>query len=135
MGQIDDGKQTSHLMLPFNVSKDATILIDLGPDFLKSQKISGNVTITGLLKHPSQPNKFTPDNVPGENIWYSVNTDQLDIKNLKPFVILPEETPWKNFDAHKPELRNAHLQYAVFWFTLAVVITGMTAFYLKRSKP
>lgn len=135
MGQIDDGKQTSHLMLPLVVSQDLTILVDLGPDLKLPQHNTGEGVITGLLKNAPEPNRFTPDNHPHQEIWYSINTDQLQIKNLKPFVILPETTPWQNYEAHKPELRNSHLQYAIFWFTMAALIAGLTAFYLHKKTP
>lgn len=131
-GQIDDGKQTSHKMLPLEISKTLTVLVDLGPDF-KSRTPSRIVTLTGLLKNAPRTNRFTPDNDPKNDIWYSINPAQLPIKNLKPLVILPEKTPWKDYPATKPELRNAHLQYAIFWFMMAFITAGLTLVYLVRK--
>ncbi len=131
MGQIDDGKQTSHSLVPFEISKDLTILVDMGPDFETPRDQIAEVS--GLLKNAPKPNRFTPENIPDQNIWYRIDPNQLNIKNLKPFLVLPEHTPWKDYPATKPELRNNHLQYAIFWFTLALVIAGLTIFYLRKS--
>ncbi len=133
-GQIDDGKQTSHVMVPFILSQDVTILVDMGPGFKKPDLRNYKVTITGLLKPAPVPNKFTPDNVPSKNIWYRINKYELGMDKLYPVVVMPEDTPWKTYPSLKPELRNAHLQYALFWFTMALVTLGMTGYYLKRNK-
>lgn len=133
MGQIDDGKQTSHLMVPYILDPKVTVLVDMGPDFTPKGNNKPTAHITGLLKHTPIANAFTPDNNPSEKIWYSINRAQLDIQNLVPVVIMPEETPWKTYAAQKPELRNAHLQYAIFWFTMAGLIFVLTVFYLRRK--
>lgn len=130
-GQIDGGRQTTHVMIPFALEQNATVLIDMGPDFTPPEK-SGTASITGLLRYAPQPNSFTPDNVPEKNTWYSVDPQALGIPGLKPLVIMPETTPWKNFDRKKPELRNSHLQYAIFWFTAAFIMLALTGYYLRR---
>ncbi len=133
MGQIDDGKQTKHLMVPYIVDKTTTILVDMGPGFTPKGNKQPTARITGLLKHAPVPNKFTPDNVPSDKTWYSINVAQLNIPNLYPLVIVPETTPWKTYAAQKPELRNAHLQYAIFWFSMAGLISVLTACFLFRK--
>ncbi len=130
-GQIDNGKSTNHTIVPYIISNDLTILVDFGADH-KENHDNGKVVITGLLRNAPKTNTFTPDNDPVKNIWYSIDPVQLKIGNLKPLVLLPEQTPWKKYPATKPQLRNNHLQYAIFWFTLAAVIAGLTAFYLKK---
>ena len=132
-GQIDNEKQSKHKMLPLEITKDLSVLIDMGPAFeMPKTGLNKTVKITGLLKNAPSPNKFTPDNFPNQNIWYSINPDQLKIEGLRKLVILPETTPWKNYVVRKPELRNAHQQYAIFWFTMATLIAGLTIYYLKR---
>ena len=133
-GQIDNGQLTAHKIVPYIISKDLTILVDFGPGFTLRNKDNGNTVITGLLRHVPQRNRFTPDNHTDQKIWYSLDPAQLNIKNLKPLEILPEHTPWKEFPAQKPELRNAHLQYAIFWFTMAVITALMTFYYLSRKQ-
>lgn len=131
-GQIDNGQQTSHLMVPLEISKEVTVLVDLGHDM--SPQRPTRAKITGLLKQAPQPNRFTPENDPGNNTWYSINPDQLNIPNLKPLVIIPEKTPWKEYSSQKPELRNNHQQYAIFWFAMAVITSVLTVIYLRKKQ-
>ena len=131
-GQIDDGKQTSHTIVPYVMSEQLTILVDFGPGFTTGDKDNANTVLTGLLRSLPASNKFTPENNPAEKIFYALDRGDLGIENLHAVELLPEHTPWKDFPAQKPELRNNHLQYAVFWFTMAAVIAALTAYLAFR---
>lgn len=136
-GQIDDGKSSQHLIVPVKLGA-ISVLTDFGAEFKLPQGRTADATITGLIKYFPQPNNFTPANNAAAEIWYSFDTVSLskvyEIENLQPFVILPETTPWHDFTVSKPEIRNAHLQYATFWFALSGMTILMTALYLRKQK-
>lgn len=132
-GQIDNGMQTSHTLVPYIISKDLTILVDFGPDFTTKDKNNGNTVLSGLLRNAPKPNPFTLNNAPERSEWFSININQLGIKNLKPLLLIPEHTPWKDYAVKKPELKNDHLQYASFWFSMAVITLVLTVYFLKKK--
>lgn len=133
-GQIDDGKPSKHLLVPFQLTQELTILVDMGPEFTPPGKANEPVTIQGVLRHAPLPNRFTPANDPDKNIWYRVDPQQLKITGLKPLILMPEKTPWKDYPAHPPELRNQHLQYAIFWFTMAGLIFLLTLLSFRKKQ-
>lgn len=132
-GQIDDGKSSRHLLLPFKMSSGLSILIDMGADFERSGIQMQAVTIQGVLKNAPVPNYFTPANNPGKNIWYSVDVDKLSVPGLEPLILIPEKTPWKDYPAQPPEIRNQHRHYAIFWFTMAGLILTLTALTFRKK--
>lgn len=133
-GQIDDGKSSKHLLVPFKMAPDLVLLVDMGTDFEKANIQEKAVTIQGVLKHAAQPNLFTPVNNPRKGIWYSVDVDKLYIPGLQPLILMPEKTPWKDYPARPPELRNQHLQYAIFWFTMAGLIFVLTLLSYRKKQ-
>lgn len=134
-GQIDDGKQTSHYMLPLTLVDKSIVLIDMGPTFVPPEvPLRSMSPVTGLLRLAPQPNQFTPKNDPAKKTWYSIDGAQLQLPKLLPFVLYPERTPWHIFPAKKPELRNNHMQYATFWFSLSLITFVLTFYFLKRNK-
>ncbi len=135
-------------------SKDGiVVLIDRGfiPEPLKDparrpeSQPPGEVKVTGILRrHSGSRGPFTPDNDPDANIWYwwdipamlsyaSVAPDA----RVAPFVlhVLPGEAgrtlpaPIKVDEA----LTNNHLQYALTWFALAVLLVVMSGLLIRQT--
>ncbi|MCB9983821.1 MAG: SURF1 family protein [Rhodospirillales bacterium] len=101
---------------------------------LKNKKI----TFTGLMKQPTW-NYFTPHNQPEKNIWYRLDIKQIEqAKSLEliPGIFLAESSDHKFDDAffndeaqNRPLPNNNHLQYAFFWFAMAL---GLLTIYVLR---
>jgi surfeit locus 1 family protein len=106
-------------------------------------QIAGTVRVEGLLRLPpaGRPNWFLPDNRPDLNYWFWVDlpamsaADKLD--RVAPFYIDADATPnsggWPKGGVTRLTLPNNHLQYAITWFSLAVVLTVIYVLYHRRN--
>ena len=87
------------------------------------------IWIDGLVWQPKW-NSFTPENKPDKDQWYKLDITQIsEFKNLKkpyPFILRAENTSMtlaEEFEYHtRPDPNNNHLQYALFWFSMAGVL-------------
>lgn len=97
-------------------------------------------TVEGNLHWPDDRNSSTPDNDTAANIWFARDIDQLaaDLQT-EPILLIaratseadPAVTPLPVDTAGIP---NDHLQYAVTWFSLALVWLAMTGYFLWRTR-
>jgi surfeit locus 1 family protein len=100
---------------------------------------AGPTDIVGVLRWPEVPGLFTPAGDPGHNLWFI--RDPAGVAQGKqwgpvaPFYV-EQEAPVPPGGLPKPgpievSLPNNHLQYAVTWFGLAVVLVGVFGFWLS----
>ncbi len=103
----------------------------------------GIVAITGAIRWPEARHWFTPKANPAENMWFV--RDPVSIAAAKgwgaiaPFYV-EQESPvptggWPQPGKLVPSLSNNHLQYAVTWYGLALVLVAVfIAWALKSSR-
>ncbi|MGH1398421.1 MAG: SURF1 family protein [Alphaproteobacteria bacterium] len=137
--KVVDGAAGANLILPLK-TKNGDILINLGfmPQMHELEKhplkrFNGkSIAITGLARTPDW-NNFTPQNDPDKNLWYRLDIPQITthfkLENPAPFILyahesepkisetLPDNTNWQP--------NNNHLQYALFWFAMALTLQGI----------
>jgi len=100
----------------------------------------GIVDVVGVMRWPEARNSFTPADDPKKNVWYL--RDSNAIASFKkwataaPFYI-DQEAPVPSGGWPKPgklevRLPNNHLEYAMTWFGLAVVLAGIYLVWLTR---
>ena len=92
---------------------------------------SGPVRVAGLLRVPpdKKPGWFVPDNRADINYWFWVDLPAISaaagLTNVAPFTIDADAAPnpggWPKGGATPLVLPNDHLQYAITWFSLAIV--------------
>jgi surfeit locus 1 family protein len=102
------------------------------PEDRAAGQIRGSVRVTGLLRLPpaGRPNWFSPDNRPDRNDWFWIDLGAMaaadKLERVAPFYLVADAAPnpggWPRGDATGFELPNHHLQYAITWFSLAVVL-------------
>lgn len=101
----------------------------------------GIVSVDGYVRKFETPGQFTPDNEPDAGVWYYLDGDQLVAKAgtgpAAPFYVqkAPEAQPGIYPVGGVPNiaLRNPHLQYAVTWYALAVVMMVIyVIFHIRR---
>lgn len=141
-----DGKPGYHVITPLRIKDGSHLLVNRGWIPLDLEKEAYEISnrsyhVVGLLRNPDTQNPFTPENNIDEDIWYWIDFDAItkskNIQNLWPAMLYAEENK-KDFPiaaATKPQLRNDHLQYAFFWFSMAgilIVIYGLR-FLRKKS--
>jgi surfeit locus 1 family protein len=104
--------------------------------------INGAVDLVGALRWPEPRGMFSPADEPGRNLWFV--RDPAAIASAKGwgevapfFVELEAPQPpggLPRAGALKVSLRNEHLQYAITWYGLAVVVAVMFAFWLAARR-
>jgi surfeit locus 1 family protein len=102
---------------------------------------AGTQNLTGLLSRTPEPSMFKPPNDPQAKIFYSVNTAEMsqahDLADSAEFILYLEEIDEAALTPFQPELRNNHLQYAIFWFGMAVIMIVIYAlrFHAPQRRP
>jgi surfeit locus 1 family protein len=92
---------------------------------------AGTARVTGRLRLPPEqkPNWFVPDNRPERDDWFWIDLPAMGaadgLADVAPFYIEADATPnpggWPKGGVAPLALPNDHLQYAITWFSLAVV--------------
>lgn len=141
------------VVTPFVSTDGVIVLVDRGfvPEPLKDparrpeSQPTGEVGVVGILRrHVKSRGPFTPDNDPEGNIWYwwdipamlahaSVAPDA----RVAPFALhlLPGEGP-RTLPAPvavDEGLTNNHLQYALTWFALAILLIVMSGLLIRQT--
>jgi surfeit locus 1 family protein len=102
---------------------------------------SGLVNITGVMRWPEVRGMFTPTDKPATNLWFV--RDHLAIaaaKGIGPVapVYIEQETPQPPDGLPRPgkviaSLPNSHLQYALTWYGLALVLVVVFVVWARSS--
>jgi len=96
---------------------------------------TGEVVVVGLLRPPARPHAFAPRNDVAHNLWYWPDVEALgaslgpDARTL-PFTLEIDRRPeppggLPRGGVTRVELPNHHLQYALTWYGLALVLISV----------
>jgi surfeit locus 1 family protein len=140
------------VVTPLMSREGIVILTDRGfiPEPLKDpakrpeSRPGGEVKVTGILRrHVGSRGPFTPDNDPEANIWYWWDLPAMlafaDVgpdARVAPFVL--HLLPGDGESLPRPVaadggLTNNHLQYAITWFALAVLLLVMSGLLIRQT--
>ena len=103
---------------------------------------SGVVEIVGAMRWPEPRGTFTPQDDPAKGLWFARDPAAMAAAktwgNVAPFYIDQEAPPvpggLPKVGPLKPSLPNNHLQYAVTWYGLALVILISVLFFLRSRR-
>jgi surfeit locus 1 family protein len=103
---------------------------------------SGVVDIVGAMRWPEARGTFTPNDDPAKGLWFARDPASMAAANnwggVAPFYIDQEAPPapggLPKVGPLKPSLPNNHLQYAVTWYGLALVILISALFYWRGRR-
>lgn len=118
------------------------IIVDMGfiPEAQKnSLRAPVELTVTGNLLWPNEVDSFTPEPNLERNIWFARDLPRLATHfDTEEVLIVAREISDGKF-ATQPvaighDIPNDHLEYAITWFSLAIVWFGMTGFLLWRIR-
>jgi surfeit locus 1 family protein len=129
---------------------DKSLFVDLGwvPESDKNApRPSGPMKVTGYISFPDDhDDSFTPEPDIANNIWFSRFVSPMAQHfNVTPFLVVAESAQiqqdggWVDYTAVTPSpislnIKNDHKEYAITWFSLALVWFGMTAYLLWRIR-
>jgi surfeit locus 1 family protein len=136
----ETGTQLGYKVItPLRLTAGALIMVDRGwvpqekrnPATRAKGQVEGLVTVRGLLKPAWSPGTFTPEPSRAEHIWYvhdiSAITAAHQLKTATQ-LYLEASTPVPGGPepiSETPEIPDNHLQYAITWFGLAIVLVVM----------
>lgn len=123
---------------PARLADGSVVMVNRGfvPDSRKSAasrlrgQTTGPVEIVGALRWPSQRHWFTPGDEPAHNLWFTGDPQAIaaakGLGPVAPFYV-EQESPVPQAGLPKPgklvvDLPDNHLQYALTWFGLALVL-------------
>jgi len=136
------GQPGFDVITPFETLNKENVLINRGwikKEFKNNPRINSfSKNIKGLLKESNKKNIFTPENDLKENIWFSINLNEIQKLTGKKFnkfiVYLEDET----IDKPKPkeitiDLPNNHLKYAITWYSISISILFYFLYFRKKQ--
>ena len=141
------GESGYEIVVPFKTthSKDVYVIIGWIP-FDKKDEIdlkfiddSALTKIEGSLIYSKKRKPLIPDNDISSNVWYLMNSEEMDIvNNLNSSNYLLKITDKNYFpqiliEFEPTNITNNHLQYAGTWFLLALVNTIMYIYFIYRK--
>ncbi|WP_075534246.1 SURF1 family protein, partial [Candidatus Pelagibacter communis] len=141
----DSGKPGYDVITPFRTDKNQNVLINRGwiQKELKNNpginiKAENDEEIIGLLREIYKPSIFKPDNDIKNNIWFSLNLEDLKEatgEQFNKFVIFLEDNQVKLPTPKKIsiDVPNNHLKYAITWYAISISII-FYYLYFRRKK-
>ena len=141
----DNGKPGYDVITPFRTNKNENVLVNRGwikKEFKNNPIINKNIEdeqkIIGLLRKIYKPNIFKPDNDLKNNIWFSINLEDLKVtsgERFNEFVIFLEDNQAKTPIPRKItiDVPNNHLKYAITWYAISISIIFYYLYFRKKK--
>ena len=138
----DKGQPGFDVVTPFETISKENVLVNRGwiqQEFKNSIDINiSSKNITGMLRKANRKNLFTPDNDINENIWFSINLEDVQKttgKKFNKFIVYLED---QNINIPKPkkitvDVPNNHLKYAITWYSISISILFYFLYFRKKQ--
>ena len=138
----DKGQPGFDVITPFETIRKENVLINRG--WIKKEfKYSSDINtmsnnISGILRQVNRKNVFTPDNDLKENIWFSIDLEDVSKitgKKFNKFIVYLED---KNIEMPQPkkitvDVPNNHLKYAITWYSISISILFYYLYFRKKK--
>lgn len=142
------GEAGYNIVTPLENKDGTVVLVDRGwvPADKKDSAnrpetlLKGEISILGMLQDGEKKGMFTPQNDLARNLWFWI-----DIPAIAGFTGKPLENVYvraiEDKDISNPlpipgkatvEIRNDHLQYAIIWYSFAVILSVVYTIYVKN---
>ena len=140
-----NGRPGYDVITPFKTNKNENVLINRGwikKELKDNPSINyedyNDQNIIGFLREIYKPNIFKPDNDLNNNIWFSLNLEEIREvtgEQFSEFVIFLEDKQAKTPLPKKisVDVPNNHLKYAITWYAISISII-FYYLYFRRKK-
>jgi len=145
------GGEVYHVVVPFHVEGGGTVPVDRGivpkekldPKTRRPGQLAGIVYLIGVWRTPDAPGFFTPAPDRAHRIWYARDLKGIaaadGVRFAAPVLVEADAAPnpggWPKGGQTVVAFRNEHLQYAITWFGLAVVLLAVyVAYHVSRGR-
>ncbi len=116
------------------------VLVDRGFMPLETVPVlkTGPVEVRGNLNWPDDRNSSTPENDVAGNTWFARDVDQMAAElGTAPYMVIaramtPTDQGVSPMPVSTSGIANDHMQYAITWYSLAVVWLLMTGVWIAR---
>jgi surfeit locus 1 family protein len=150
MSRIREGKNGVHLLTPLLRDGAPPVIVNRGwvpldkqdPALRPETLIAGPVSVSGIARTPNPRGWMQPDNVPAANQWYwsdlAAMAQAIGLGPLAPVIV--EAGPNDDADSlpiggqTRLAIPNDHLEYAITWFSLGLVLLTIFGVYLRRRR-
>ena len=141
----EKGQPGFDVITPFETLNKENVLINRG--WIKKE-LKGNLSINpdveskreiiGLLRKIYKPNIFKPANDIKNNIWFSINLEDLKDttgEQFNEFIIFLEDNQMKTPLPKKIsiDVPNNHLKYAITWYAISISIIFYYLYFRKKK--
>ena len=119
------------------------LLVDLGFVGLETDydvDLINDISLVGNLHWPDEVDNFTPEPDLENNIWFARNVERVaSALQTEPILIILKDSTLKNQNI-KPmpidttHIPNDHLQYAITWFSLAIIWALMSCLFIWTTR-
>ncbi len=125
----------------FDTMEGRRIMVDRGflpEDQREVPRTAREMTVTGTLHWPDETDSFTPQPDAARGIWFARDVPSMAAALATEPVLIVARSDTGDGIAPVPVdttgIPNNHLQYAITWFSLAIVWLGMTVLLLWRIR-
>ena len=129
------------VIAPFVTDDGRRILLDRGfvPEVEKdTARDLGALNVVGNVHWPDETDSFTPSPDIAGNFWFARDVTTMAVAlETEPLMVIARESDPPGplpLPVTSDGVPNNHLEYAITWFSLAVVWAGMTAFLVWRIR-
>lgn len=135
--------------LVLEAGQGAVVLVDRGfvpaglkdPSTRPDSAVEGMVSFTGVMRTPQPRGAFAGADDPAKNIWMvrdpAVMGRALGVEKVAPFIVEAEADAfpgrWPQAGQTRVEMPNNHLDYALTWLGLAVVLLAIYLIYHRSQ--
>ena len=119
------------------------LLVDLGFVGLETDydvDVINDISLVGNLHWPDEVDNFTPEPDLENNIWFARNVERVaSALQTEPILIILKDSTLKDQNI-KPmpidttHIPNDHLQYAITWFSLAIIWALMSCLFIWTTR-
>ncbi|MBJ6370991.1 SURF1 family protein [Sedimentitalea arenosa] len=129
------------IIAPFTTEDGRRILLDRGfveiPE-KETERLLGPMTVTGNLHWPQETDSFTPEPDPVSDTWFARDVPMMAASlQTEPVLLVARSRTGpgiRPLPVDSAAVPNDHLQYAITWFSLALIWAGMTVYFLWRGR-